>query len=122
MDQAEIDRPPMKKRMRGGKRRHLAPASPVLAAPVHTDSPYTFRFPDSQQAARAELEPARPATAAVQQRPPTAALRPVSACQWPSGDKGQFRFVCDEPAKKDRPYCADHCKLAYETLPPRKDR
>ena len=37
-----------------------------------------------------------------------------SACQWPIGDPGtpEFRF-CYEPAKAGRPYCSEHCDIAY---------
>lgn len=35
-------------------------------------------------------------------------------CQWPIGNPGEagFRF-CDRPAAPGRPYCAEHCTLAY---------
>ena len=37
-----------------------------------------------------------------------------SACQWPIGDPGtpEFKF-CYEPAKAGRPYCEEHCDIAY---------
>ncbi len=40
-------------------------------------------------------------------------------CLWPIGDPGDanFRF-CNRPAKPGRPYCAEHCAVAYIT----KDR
>lgn len=35
-------------------------------------------------------------------------------CQWPEGEPRQpgFRF-CNAPAVPDRPYCADHCRIAF---------
>ncbi|MCG8544963.1 MAG: GcrA family cell cycle regulator [Alphaproteobacteria bacterium] len=35
-------------------------------------------------------------------------------CQWPIGNPGEpgFRF-CDQTAMAGRPYCHEHCSLAY---------
>ena len=35
-------------------------------------------------------------------------------CQWPIGNPGEpgFRF-CDQPAAPGRPYCNEHCVMAY---------
>lgn len=35
-------------------------------------------------------------------------------CQWPIGDPGdmEFRF-CEQSASPGRPYCEDHCSMAY---------
>ena len=35
-------------------------------------------------------------------------------CQWPFGDPGKEDFhFCGAPAIPERPYCDEHCKLAY---------
>jgi hypothetical protein len=38
----------------------------------------------------------------------------VMSCQWPIGEPGNtgFRF-CGDPSQPGRPYCEDHCKIAY---------
>ncbi len=38
-------------------------------------------------------------------------------CQWPIGDPGtsEFRF-CSEFAKPGRPYCSEHCNIAYRKI------
>ena len=40
-------------------------------------------------------------------------------CQWPIGHPGTkgFRF-CGKPAEPNRPYCAEHCAIAYRGLSP----
>ncbi|MGB1361602.1 MAG: GcrA family cell cycle regulator [Alphaproteobacteria bacterium] len=40
-----------------------------------------------------------------------------NACQWPIGDPGtpEFKF-CYEPAKPGRPYCEEHCNIAYRNI------
>lgn len=36
------------------------------------------------------------------------------SCVWPIGDPGEAEFhFCDRQAVEGRPYCADHCALAY---------
>jgi GcrA cell cycle regulator len=52
--------------------------------------------------------------------PPVAKPAPVfrpprlTACSWPIGEpkSGEFRF-CSEQTVPGKPYCLDHCKLAY---------
>lgn len=38
----------------------------------------------------------------------------IMSCQWPIGEPGNkgFRF-CGDPSQPGRPYCEDHCKVAY---------
>lgn len=36
-------------------------------------------------------------------------------CVWPCNDAWPWLFCCD-PVEPDRPYCADHCWLAYPRL------
>ena len=40
-----------------------------------------------------------------------------NSCQWPIGDPGtsEFKF-CYEPAKQGRPYCNEHCNIAYRKI------
>ena len=40
-------------------------------------------------------------------------------CSWPEGEPGQpdFRF-CGKPASINKPYCEEHCLIAY--VPPKK--
>ena len=50
---------------------------------------------------------------------PSPALRYVvraggPACKWPNGDPGDADFhFCGAPAADGRPYCPDHCAIAY---------
>jgi GcrA cell cycle regulator len=35
-------------------------------------------------------------------------------CQWPIGDPGEPEFhFCEQAALPSRPYCEDHCTMAY---------
>jgi GcrA cell cycle regulator len=70
----------------------------------------------------AQARPSAPATA-----PASASLPPVAtnpqpsrahsgnkSCSWPVGDPKQPGFhFCGEPAEIGRPYCANHCHVAY---------
>jgi GcrA cell cycle regulator len=45
----------------------------------------------------------------------------VSACCWPLGDPGEPGFhFCGEPSVPSRPYCEEHCAIAY--VPRTEDR
>jgi GcrA cell cycle regulator len=60
-----------------------------------------------------DLTPEGPAPALV----PPAASAPRSSrhtCQWPVGDprSTQFRF-CGEPTELGKPYCGEHCRIAF---------
>jgi GcrA cell cycle regulator len=79
--------------------------------------------------AREELEeisnlPEPPPGECVEAPRPTSATRRAIAsngatCVWPIGDPGDDDFsFCEAPALEGRPYCADHCAVAYI----RKDR
>lgn len=47
--------------------------------------------------------------------PPTAGSR---ACKWPIGDPREPDFsFCGSPAAPGRPYCGDHCRVAYVKAP-----
>ncbi len=50
---------------------------------------------------------------------PLAAAADGPACKWPLGDPGDADFhFCGSPSVAGRPYCPDHCAMAYI----RKDR
>ena len=56
--------------------------------------------------------------------PPPAPLptRLRGTCQWPIGEPGNKAFrLCGEEAEVGKPYCSDHCKLAYTGRPGRHD-
>jgi GcrA cell cycle regulator len=46
--------------------------------------------------------------------PALPAAATCGACQWPIGEpkEADFRF-CDGPALEGKPYCEEHCELAY---------
>jgi GcrA cell cycle regulator len=86
------------------QRRAVGPTLPLLGCllPVQT--------PPGQR-------PVPSAVVVVPLAPPKPEDRPklgTDRCCWPLGDPGRssFRF-CDEPNKQGRPYCPDHCRLAY---------
>ena len=38
-------------------------------------------------------------------------------CQWPFGDPSEKNFYfCEKPAFETRPYCKEHCMLAYRRV------
>lgn len=37
-----------------------------------------------------------------------------STCRWPYGDPGEILY-CGEMAQEDKPYCADHCRIAFNS-------
>ena len=42
-----------------------------------------------------------------------------STCRWPTTENPPHEF-CGALPKKDRPYCPEHCKLAYVRSPPHR--
>ena len=49
-------------------------------------------------------------------KPIISMLNPVTdrACQWPIGNPGEAEFhFCGKASIQNRPYCNDHCLLAY---------
>lgn len=76
--------------------------------------------PRKRSPALAEPTPTPVAPAAVREepaRPPLIRRREQPAgrqCQWPIGDpaKSDFHF-CGKPASAGKPYCSDHCSVAY---------
>jgi GcrA cell cycle regulator len=44
-------------------------------------------------------------------------------CRWPIGDPGDADFFfCGGPSAGSLPYCAHHCRVAYQPANPRRDR
>ncbi|MCL1902295.1 MAG: GcrA family cell cycle regulator [Alphaproteobacteria bacterium] len=49
-----------------------------------------------------------------------AALKP-DQCRWPIGDPDSEKFhFCGAPVFVGKPYCYEHCKMAYQFQPPKK--
>lgn len=49
-----------------------------------------------------------------------AALKP-NQCRWPVGDPDSDGFhFCGQPVFVGKPYCYEHCKQAYQFVPPKK--
>lgn len=75
----------------------------------------------SQAAATPQARPATPPAATVTNSLPVASNPQPSrahggskSCSWPVGDPKQPGFhFCGEPAEPGRPYCANHCHVAY---------
>lgn len=53
--------------------------------------------------------------------PVSTAIRGTKPCCWPIGEPGtrSFRF-CHAPNEAGKPYCPDHCGLAYQKKEPRQ--
>ena len=55
-------------------------------------------------------------TRSLPSKPTIAILNPVTdrLCQWPIGNPGEAGFYfCGQPAETNRPYCDQHCSMAY---------
>ncbi|MDF2096861.1 GcrA family cell cycle regulator [Aquibaculum arenosum] len=86
-------------------RRDSKPAQPARKpAPV-------LKTPPPMPAAPAKEERRRPPMVRVQQQQEKSTGR---RCQWPIGDPAtpDFHF-CEAPAAGGKPYCAEHCAVAY---------
>jgi GcrA cell cycle regulator len=67
------------------------------------------------RAARPAAEPSR----VVQLRPAQGIIMP---CQWPFGDPGTKSFsFCRVDSERGRPYCGEHCNLAYVRVRDRRE-
>ena len=52
--------------------------------------------------------------------PPVPRYGRVEPCSWPIGEPGTRAFrYCDDPTEPGRPYCGEHCKLAFVRVRPR---
>tara|TARA_B100000315_G_scaffold61414_2_gene55760 strand:+ start:688 stop:1050 length:363 start_codon:yes stop_codon:yes gene_type:complete len=56
----------------------------------------------------------QPATPKVDRKVITLDSLKANMCSWPNGEPGtpEFRF-CGKVAEPSKPYCADHCAIAY---------
>ena len=94
--------------------RRPRPPAPRLAAisPIQADPTPTPALPRGTPSAAA-VNPASSAATPSETR--RASAKP---CCWPIGDPGTpaFRF-CDLPAEAGKPYCTEHCDIAYERRP-----
>ncbi len=69
------------------------------------------------EAARVEVETLDPAQRA------TVLTLTEHTCKWPIGDPGRPGFhFCGRGADSNSPYCADHARLAYQPVQPRRHR
>lgn len=97
------------------KRRGPPSAKPAKTKKVAAAPPP----PEPAIAPPAAPPPVAPVRPAAPVRPPAAPiLGLVRECQYPIGDPAQkdFRF-CGEPPAIGKPYCRDHCAVAYVTAP-----
>lgn len=63
---------------------------------------------------RGVAKPAKAVSLPPQPQRPTVVKYHGPPCQWPFGDPGTEDFhFCGAPAIPERPYCDEHCKLAY---------
>lgn len=103
-----------------GEQAETVPQAPAQASQDGTAStappPRTAEMPQPAKARTPRANaPKRP-------EPVTRKLPQVEAgvsnrtCQWPIGDPSQPDFhFCESPAAPGRPYCAEHCAMAYIT-------
>lgn len=96
--------PPKPKPVTIAKLRHEREPKPVTLPPVAP--------------VQRELPPVL--TVMVSKPKPRSAARPVplmelTGCKWPVNDpsQGEEHLFCNADPKVDKPYCDDHCKLAY---------
>ncbi|WP_342640921.1 GcrA family cell cycle regulator [Rhodoligotrophos ferricapiens] len=45
-------------------------------------------------------------------------LRDYGMCRWPLGEDARGYVFCGEASEPSRPYCAQHCAIAFEPGPP----
>jgi GcrA cell cycle regulator len=115
---------------RGGEPRPARPRRPPRLAPL---LPGAATLPPlaSVQAAPVPAAPHAPprtaTTSAPAARPAMARSGRVVTCCWPIGEPGKrdgptaFRF-CDAASEPGRPYCADHCRKAYQPRTAERER
>lgn len=97
-------------------RRPRCPPLADLQAPMRSQ-PSTVRPAAFMPPPPARAHP--PPAPAAPPPPPIRTATPGSQpCCWPIGDPGtrMFRF-CDAPNQPAKPYCPEHCALAYRTVP-----
>ena len=102
--QSPID--PNRRRANGARR----PSRPRAAPAKKAATPIAAAVPKPQPAPRVEAPPPpRPKKRAKPHNGPS--------CQWPYGDPRLPGFhFCGEPAEQGKPYCSEHCALAYNRV------
>jgi GcrA cell cycle regulator len=100
------------------------PARPVTAAPpiARRPAPPATPAPTPVEASRAP-EPEAPALPARVEEPGGATVLTLGRhmCKWPIGDPSTSEFTfCGRRASDERPYCAEHAKLAYQPQAPKR--
>lgn len=100
----------------------LAFGTRKLAAPEVKADPYIGRSLTSKLAASADRPVGQPLPETAP--PPTDPVRfedlRAHHCRWPIGDPQDPAFgFCGARRLEAKPYCADHCKVAYQPLPAR---
>ena len=99
-------------------RRQERPALVLQSRPLNTNTPSPVAVvPVQGREVLPALVPPAPTVAAAM--PVSAAIRGTRPCCWPIGEPGtrSFRF-CDAPNEAGKPYCPDHCGIAYRKKEP----
>lgn len=112
---------------RDGARKLLAPRRPRCPSLVELQTrPVSPSIPRPvgaiPVAVRADRTEAAPPTRTVQETIPVSrAILGNQPCCWPIGEPGTrwFRF-CEAPNEAGKPYCPEHCGLAYRQKEPRQ--
>lgn len=105
----------------GAKPHHTRPAQDkrgrAVAAPASVGVlPAEVRTMETEQ-----VTPAAPvALGGVPLFPEGPASLPMIACRWPLWGKTHTGMVCGATCKDGKPYCADHCRIAYQPPAERK--
>jgi GcrA cell cycle regulator len=84
--------------------------------PAPSELPSAVKARAARRAKRAAVKPSAPLRTACEPQglaEPTAAF---SRCQWPQGDRGDWRF-CDAPTAANSPYCQEHKARAWVRRP-----
>lgn len=77
-----------------------------LKLPAHDKNPAGVSRPS---------RPARPRlVAAIVCRPVSFMELSEITCRWPLGEPGPGLMFCGSQPESDRPYCAGHCRMAYQ--------
>lgn len=102
-------------------RRPRSPTLPDLQSrPLNTNTPNPVAAVTVE--VRRDLpEAVSPAPIVREAMPVCTAIRGTKPCCWPIGEPGtrSFRF-CDAPNEAGKPYCPDHCGIAYRKKEPRQ--
>lgn len=96
------------------------PARPAASAPRR---PLELVRPQPAAVAAAEPATVEPEAVVHPEAPGSATVLTLGAhmCKWPIGDPAKDTFTfCGRRASDERPYCAEHARLAYQAAPMRK--